>query len=108
MLFIGRARETAGYAANDLGYSSLPWKRAAWFQPSPSVLYHRARSEDPAAIPSGDYTYRFEDGKVVTHRIISVLQTEDGRRTAPRADNQKTTRTQTPFADRVIGTMSFS
>ncbi|MEN6417690.1 MAG: signal peptidase I [Clostridiaceae bacterium] len=110
MLFIGVRAKLQDTLPTIFGYTLFTVETGSMVPTLPIGCYivvHEA--EDPAAIPSGTITtFRFEDGMVVTHRIIEVLQTEDGVRYRTKGDNpENDPDAELLSPDRVIGTMLF-
>ena len=110
MLFIGVRAKLQNSLPTIFGYTLFTVETGSMVPTLPIgcyIIVHEA--DDPAAIPSGTITtFRFEDGSVVTHRIIEVLQTEDGVRYRTKGDNpENDPDSELLSPDRVIGTMLF-
>lgn len=110
MLFIGVRAKLQDSLPTILGYTLFTVETGSMVPTLPIgcyIIVHEA--DDTSAIPSGTITtFRFEDGTVVTHRIIEVLQTEDGVRYRTKGDNpENDPDAELLSPDRVIGTMLF-
>ncbi|HRX58236.1 MAG TPA: signal peptidase I [Eubacteriales bacterium] len=110
MLYIGVRAKMSDAIPTVLGYSVFTVKTGSMVPTLPIgcyiVVHH---TEDTAALEAGTVTtFRFEDGTVVTHRIIEVLDTDDGVRYRTKGDNpENDPDAELLSPDRVIGTLVF-
>jgi len=111
MLYIGVRAKMTDAIPTVLGYSVFTVKTGSMVPTLPIgcyIIVHHA--EDPAALQAGTITtFRFEDGTVVTHRIMEVLDTPDGVRYRTKGDNPENDPDPELLApERVIGTLVFT
>mgnify|MGYP001417776609 CR=1 FL=1 len=108
VLFIGVRAKMNDTLPTVLGYNIFTVKTGSMVPTLPIGCYIIVKeSSDPSAIAEGTITtFRFEDGTIVTHRIIEVLETEDGVRYRTKGDNpDNDPDAELLSPDRVIGTL---
>jgi signal peptidase len=108
VLFIGVRAKMNDTLPSVLGYTFFTVETGSMVPTLPIGCYIIVKeAEDPAAIPEGTVTtFRFEDGMIVTHRIIEVLETDDGVRYRTKGDNpDNDPDAELLSPDRVIGTL---
>ncbi|HWQ97102.1 MAG TPA: signal peptidase I [Clostridia bacterium] len=108
VLFIGVRAKMKNEVPQVLGYYIFTVKTGSMVPTLPIgcyVIVHE--SAEPAAIEQGTIvTFHFINGTIVTHRIIEVLQTEEGVRYRTKGDNPENDPDGELLApDRIIGTV---
>lgn len=109
VLFIGIRAKMKNEVPQVLGYYLFTVETGSMVPTLPIGSYLIVKqSEDSAALPKGTIvTFRFLDGMIVTHRIIDVLQTEEGPRYQTKGDNpDNDPDAELLSPDRVIGTVA--
>jgi signal peptidase len=109
VLFIGIRAKTRDEIPQVAGYYIFTVKTGSMVPTLPIgcyVIVHA--SAEPEKLEKGTITtFRFTNGMIVTHRIIDVLQTEDGVRYQTKGDNpDNDPDAELLSPDRVIGTLS--
>jgi len=107
-LFVGVRAKLKDEVPTVLGYHIFTLETGSMIPTLPIGSYIIVKqAADPAAIPEGTITtFRFEDGTIVTHRVIEVLQTEDGVRYRTKGDNpENDPDAELLSPERVIGTL---
>jgi signal peptidase len=110
MLYVGVRAKMNNAIPTVFGYSVFTVKTGSMVPTLPIGCYIVVKhADDPAALTAGTVTtFRFEDGTVVTHRILEVLDTDDGVRYRTKGDtpeNDPDPELLSP--DRVIGSLLF-
>ena len=108
ILFIGIRAKANDTLPTVLGYSFFTVKTGSMVPTLPIGCYIVVKqASDPSALTEGTVTtFRFEDGTIVTHRIIEVLDTEEGVRYRTKGDNPDNDPDAELLApERVIGTL---
>ncbi len=108
ILFVGVRSKMNNTLPTVLGYNIFTVKTGSMVPTLPIGCYIVVKeADDPAAIAADTITtFRFEDGTIVTHRIIEVLETEDGVRYRTKGDNpDNDPDAELLSPERVIGTL---
>jgi len=108
VLFIGVRAKINDTLPTVLGYNIFTVKTGSMVPTLPIGCYIIVKeAADPSAIAVDTITtFRFEDGTIVTHRIIEVLETDDGVRYRTKGDNpDNDPDAELLSPDRVIGTL---
>lgn len=107
-LFVGVRAKLNHEVPKVLGYHIFTLETGSMVPTLPIGSYIIVKqAEDPAAIPEGTITtFRFEDGTIVTHRVIKVLETDDGIRYRTKGDDpENDPDAELLSPERVIGTL---
>lgn len=110
MLYVGVRAKMNGAIPTVFGYSVFTVKTGSMVPTLPIGCYIVVKhAEAPETLQAGTVTtFRFEDGTIVTHRIIEVLDTDDGVRYRTKGDNPENDPDPELLSpDRVIGTLLF-
>lgn len=110
MLYIGVHAKMNDTLPGVLGYHFFTVETGSMVPTLPIGCYIVVKeASDPAAIAADTITtFRFSDGTIVTHRIIEVLETEDGVMYRTKGDNpENDPDAELLSPDRVIGTLVF-
>ncbi len=111
VLFIGVRAKMNDTLPTVLGYNIFTVKTGSMVPTLPIGCYIVVKeADDPTAIAQGTITtFRFEDGTIVTHRIIEVLETDEGTRYRTKGDNpDNDPDAELLSPDRVIGTLQLT
>lgn len=108
VLFIGVRAKLRQEVPQVLGYYFFTVETGSMVPTLPIGSYILVKhSADPSALAEGTIvTFRFLDGMIVTHRIIDVLQTEDGVAYQTKGDNpENDPDAELLSPERIIGTV---